>query len=79
MTIRICNNGSASPLGVLGWCHDCGRIISQGRKRSINRWNSKTDASAKCGCPVRGKRIKLEHATGKLGCKVLWSAAVPEL
>jgi len=51
MTVRVCNNRPASPFGVFGRRHDCGRIVAQGRERSINGGNSKADAGAKTTQP----------------------------
>ena len=79
MTVRVCNKGSASPLGISGWRHDCTRIITQCRERSIDGGNSKADAGAKSGCAIGRKWIKLEHTTRKLGCEMLRPAVVPML
>jgi len=79
MAVRVCNNRSPSPLGVSDRCHDCGWIIAQSSEYSINRRNSKTDASPKSGSAIGGKRIKLEHAAGKLCGEMLRPASVPML
>src|SRR5260221_14660061 len=79
MAVRVCNNRSASPLGISSRRHDRGRVITQSRERSINGRNSKADASAKSGASIGGKRVKLEHAIWKLSGEVLWTATVPML
>jgi len=79
MSVRVCNNRSPSPLGIFGRGNDRCRIIAQGSECDINGWNSKADASAKCGRPVGRKRIKLEHAARKLCGVMLWPATVPML
>ena len=79
MSVWVCNNGSTSPLGISSRSHDCRRIITQRRERSIYRRNLKADASAKRGCSIGSKWIKLEHAARKLGGEMLRPAAVPML
>src|SRR6187455_2603837 len=76
MTVRVCNNRSSSPLGVSGGRDHCGRIVAQGLECSINGWNSKADTSAKCGCSIGSKRVKLEDTSGKLGGEMLRPAAM---
>jgi hypothetical protein len=79
MSVRVCNNRSPSPLGISGRCHDRGWIIAQSGERSINGGNSKANASAKSGRSIGGERVKLEHASWKLGREMLRATTVPML
>src|SRR5262249_28630449 len=79
MSVRIGNDGAASPPGLFGWCNDCRRIIIQGCKDSIDARNSEANPGASAGKPVWSEGIKFKHTAGKFGRKMFRSRAMPVL